>query len=54
MQVLIGLHAALGEAGVAFLGSQGDIWDAQKDMFMDVSGAVFSAASYLAVGLFKK
>ncbi len=29
-----------GEAGIAFLGSQGDIWDAQKDMLMDVCGAV--------------
>ncbi len=31
-----------GEAGAAFLGSQGDIWDAQKDMLMDTLGAVFS------------
>jgi putative membrane protein len=29
-----------GSAGLAFLGSQGDIWDAQKDMLMDVSGAL--------------
>ncbi|MEN9622164.1 MAG: hypothetical protein RLZZ67_598 [Candidatus Parcubacteria bacterium] len=29
-----------GDAGAAFLGSQGDIWDAQKDMLMDVLGAV--------------
>lgn len=36
-----------GNAGAAFLGSQGDIWDAQKDMFMDVSGAVFTAVLYL-------
>ena len=28
-----------GEAGAAFLGSQGDVWDAQKDMLMDVVGA---------------
>lgn len=27
-------------AGAAFLGSQGDIWDAQKDMLMDTLGAV--------------
>ena len=35
-------YAALqgGDAGAAFLGSQGDIWDAQKDMLMDVSGAL--------------
>ncbi len=28
------------EQGVAYLGSQGDIWDAQKDMFMAFVGAV--------------
>lgn len=35
-----------GEAGIEFLGSQGDIWDAQKDMLADTLGAVF------ALGLF--
>ena len=35
-----------GESGAAFLGSQGDIWDAQKDMLMDVLGAVFVAIVY--------
>jgi putative membrane protein len=29
-----------GSAGAAFLGSQGDIWDAQKDMLADISGAL--------------
>ncbi len=29
-----------GAAGSAFLGSQGDIWDAQKDMLLDILGAV--------------
>ncbi len=29
-----------GEAGASFLGSQGDIWDAQKDMLLDILGAV--------------
>ncbi len=29
-----------GDAGISFLGSQGDIWDAQKDMLMDTLGAV--------------
>jgi len=28
------------EAGAAYLGSQGDVWDAQKDMLMDGLGAV--------------
>ncbi len=30
-----------GEEGAAFLGSQGDIWDAQKDMLLDILGALF-------------
>ncbi len=29
-----------GESGASFLGSQGDIWDAQKDMFLDILGAI--------------
>lgn len=29
-----------GSAGLAFLGSQGDIWDAQKDMLMDTLGSI--------------
>ncbi len=43
-----------GSAGAAFLGSQGDIWDAQKDMFMDVSGAIVSAVAYLTVKYYRK
>ena len=35
-----------GDAGIEFLGVQGDVWDAQKDMLMDTSGAL------AAVGLF--
>jgi len=30
-------------AGIAFLGSQGDIWDAQKDMLSDGLGAICAA-----------
>ena len=30
------------EAGAAYLGSQGDIWDAQKDMLADTLGAFFA------------
>ncbi len=37
-----------GDAGAAFLGSQGDIWDAQKDMLMDTLGALFVST----IGLF--
>jgi len=29
-----------GDSGAAFLGSQGDEWDAQKDMFLDILGAI--------------
>lgn len=43
-----------GSSGAAFLGSQGDIWDAQKDMFMDVLGAVLSALVYVAALAFTK
>ncbi len=34
-------------SGAAFLGSQGDIWDAQKDMLMDTLGALVVATFYL-------
>ena len=33
-----------GEQAESFLGSQGDVWDAQKDMFMALIGAVASLA----------
>jgi putative membrane protein len=36
-----------GDAGAAFLGSQGDIWDAQKDMLMDILGAVTVSVLFL-------
>lgn len=38
-----------GNAGVEFLGSQGDIWDAQKDMLADTLGAVFALALFAVV-----
>lgn len=31
-----------GDEGIAFLGSQGDIWDAQKDMLCDTLGTIVS------------
>jgi putative membrane protein len=46
------IYAAYGgnaEAGADFLGSQGDIWDAQKDMLMDTMGAVASLLLYLVL-----
>ena len=33
-----------GELGEAYLGTQGDVWDAQKDMLMAVLGSVLSVA----------
>jgi putative membrane protein len=34
-------------AGAAYLGSQGDIWDAQKDMLADTLGALVASAVFL-------
>lgn len=36
-----------GEAGISFLGSQGDIWDAQKDMALDILGAITVSILFL-------
>jgi putative membrane protein len=45
-EIIEWIYAALagGDAGAAFLGSQGDVWDAQKDMLADISGALASIA----------
>ncbi len=37
-------------AGIAVLGSQGDIWDAQKDMLADTLGAITAAVVYFFAG----
>jgi putative membrane protein len=37
-----------GEAGIEFLGSQGDPWDAQKDMLADTLGALFALGVFTA------
>ena len=45
-------YAAYGgnaQAGANFLGSQGDVWDAQKDMLMDTLGAVVAVLLFFAV-----
>ena len=34
------------EAAAAYLGSQGDIWDAQKDMLADTLGAILATIAY--------
>lgn len=38
-----------GDVGVAFLGSQGDIWDAQWDMFLVLVGAVVAVVAFSGV-----
>ena len=38
-----------GDTGIEFLGSQGDIWDAQKDMLADTVGALISLALFLYI-----
>ena len=47
-EVIEWLYAVIdgGEAGMEFLGSQGDVWDAQKDMLADTLGAIFSLALF--------
>jgi putative membrane protein len=37
------------EAGIAYLGSQGDIWDAQKDMLADTLGAIAATSLFFSV-----
>ncbi len=43
-----------GTQAEAFLGSQGDVWDAQKDMLLDILGATVSALLYCTISKFKK
>jgi putative membrane protein len=47
-EVIEWIYAALAnpEAGIAYLGSQGDIWDAQKDMLADTLGAIFATSVF--------
>jgi len=37
------------EQGIAFLGSQGDVWDAQKDMLADGLGAIAATVLFFIV-----
>lgn len=43
-----------GEAGIEVLGSQGDIWDAQKDMLMDTLGAITGIVLFWVLSFGKK
>ncbi|MBU1247391.1 MAG: DUF2238 domain-containing protein [Proteobacteria bacterium] len=40
-----------GDAGIEFLGSQGDIWDAQQDMLADTLGAIAALVLFRAGGV---
>lgn len=48
-EIIEWIYAAASDpsAGAAFLGSQGDLWDAQKDMLADGLGAILATAMYL-------
>jgi putative membrane protein len=51
-ELLEWIYAAYGgnaQAGADFLGSQGDIWDTQKDMLMDTLGGITSVILYLVL-----
>ena len=40
-----------GDAGAAYLGTQGDVWDAHKDMALATLGAVIAMGITLAINL---
>lgn len=40
-----------GNTGIEFLGSQGDIWDAQKDMLADTIGAILTLCLFWFIDL---
>lgn len=43
-----------GDNGMLFLGSQGDIWDAQKDILCDTMGAVMAVVLFHLFGKSKR
>lgn len=42
------------KAGAAFLGSQGDVWDAQKDMLADGLGGILATALFYMLSITKR
>jgi len=50
-EILEWLYAISAEesAGTAVLGSQGDVWDAQRDMLADGLGALFAMALFAMI-----
>ncbi len=55
-EVIEWIYAASADplAGAAYLGSQGDIWDAQKDMALDTLGAILATVLFFVVRRPKK
>ena len=43
-----------GDLGVAYLGTQGDVWDAHKDMLLASIGAVIAMTITIAVNMWLK
>lgn len=43
-----------GDLGVAYLGTQGDVWDAQKDMLLAVVGALIAAGATLVAEFLRR
>ncbi len=50
-EIIEWIYAAVSDpnAGDAFLGSQGDIWDAQEDMLADILGALTASILYFVI-----
>ncbi len=46
---IVGRRAVHPELGIAYLGSQGDMWDAQKDMAAALYGALICMTLLLVV-----
>ena len=55
-EIIEWLYAVIegGNAGIEFLGSQGDVWDAQKDMLCDTTGAIFALIIFIFIRPDKK
>ena len=51
---LYAVYGGNAAAGANFLGSQGDVWDAQKDMLMDTLGALAAVALFEARRRFRR
>lgn len=49
LEWVFAVYGGNAQAGANFLGSQGDVWDAQKDMLMDTLGAMTATALFLGL-----